>query len=101
LGNKGFAMKAKSEQQTLAVHESRFRPRPKSVFCIPVLALIRFYQKSIAPQVMSRKCRFTPSCSQYACEAIAQYGLLVGGFMAYKRIERCRPNHASGEDPVP
>ena len=46
-------------------------------------------------------CRFTPTCSQYALEAITEYGALKGGFMALKRLLRCNPFNPGGYDPVP
>jgi putative membrane protein insertion efficiency factor len=65
-----------------------------------VLALIRFYQADLARQIRSRQCRFEPTCSEYAYEAIVRYGLVRGSLLAYKRIRRCRPSHAGGYDPV-
>ena len=65
------------------------------------LALIRFYQRSISPYTPA-SCRFTPTCSQYALEAITKYGALKGGWLALKRLLRCHPFY-KGEpfDPVP
>ncbi len=63
-------------------------------------ALIRFYQTAISPHTPAA-CRFTPSCSQYALEAIKKYGALKGGLLALKRIIRCHPWGGSGYDPVP
>jgi putative membrane protein insertion efficiency factor len=64
------------------------------------LWLIRFYRRSISP-LFPPSCRFTPSCSQYAYTAIERYGLLKGGWMAFKRILRCNPFNPGGYDPVP
>ena len=65
------------------------------------LALIRFYQKRISPNT-APKCRFTPTCSAYAYEAINKYGALKGGWLALKRICKCHPFHKGGPyDPVP
>ncbi|MGB8647489.1 MAG: membrane protein insertion efficiency factor YidD [Anaerolineae bacterium] len=61
---------------------------------------IRFYQRFISPALPS-SCRFQPSCSQYAAEAIERFGLLKGGGMAFKRILRCHPFQPGGFDPVP
>lgn len=63
------------------------------------LFLIRFYQKVLSP-LKPPSCRFYPSCSQYAVEAIQRYGLLHGGWMAARRIGRCHPFHLGGYDPV-
>ena len=58
-----------------------------------LLALVRFYRAAIS--------RFTPTCSQYALEAIEKYGALKGGWLAFRRILRCNPFHKGGYDPVP
>jgi putative membrane protein insertion efficiency factor len=65
-----------------------------------VLALIRFYQRFISPG-LPPSCRFEPSCSQYGYQAIERYGVLLGGWLALKRIARCHPFHPGGYDPVP
>ena len=65
-----------------------------------MLALIRFYQRFISP-LFPPVCRYTPTCSQYAVEAIKKYGPLKGGWLAFKRILRCTPWGGSGFDPVP
>lgn len=62
--------------------------------------LIRAYQLFISP-VLGNHCRFYPSCSQYAMEAIGRFGLLRGGWMAARRLSRCHPWHEGGVDPVP
>lgn len=64
------------------------------------LLLIRFYQNAISPHFPS-VCRYYPSCSAYAYEAVSKYGCLRGSLMAAKRIIRCHPFHAGGYDPVP
>ena len=64
------------------------------------LALIKFYKLAISPY-LPNACRFTPTCSVYAYEAIAKYGALKGGFLAVKRILRCNPFCKGGYDPVP
>ena len=65
------------------------------------LALIRVYQRSISP-CKPPCCRFIPTCSQYAYEAISKYGVLKGGALALWRLLRCNPfNHGDIYDPVP
>ena len=64
------------------------------------LALIWVYQKCISPW-LGANCRFTPTCSAYACQAIRKYGPFVGVWMAIKRICRCHPGCPGGYDPVP
>lgn len=66
-----------------------------------LLALIKFYQKAISPYKVLGRCIYTPTCSQYAVEAIEKYGALKGGFLAFKRILRCNPFAKGGYDPVP
>ncbi len=64
------------------------------------IGLIRGYQAFISP-LLGHNCRFYPSCSQYAAEALAEYGFLKGFFMATVRICKCAPWHPGGFDPVP
>ncbi len=61
---------------------------------------IRFYQRCISP-LTPPACRFTPTCSQYAVEAIRKHGPFKGCWLAVKRISRCHPWGGSGYDPVP
>ena len=65
-----------------------------------LIALVRFYRAAISP---SRRpcCRFVPTCSQYALEALEKYGALKGGWLTLRRILRCNPFHKGGYDPVP
>ncbi|STZ76780.1 membrane protein insertion efficiency factor YidD [Bergeriella denitrificans] len=65
-----------------------------------MLLLVRFYQYAVSPLIPPR-CRYTPTCSQYAVEALKKYGALKGGLLAAKRIARCHPWGGSGHDPVP
>jgi len=70
------------------------------IFSYPFILLIKFYQYVVSP-LLGPKCRFTPTCSQYAVEALKKHGLLKGGWLTVKRISRCRPGGGSGYDPVP
>ena len=65
-----------------------------------MLLLIKFYQQCISP-LTPAACRYTPTCSQYAKEAIMKYGPLKGFWLAFKRVLRCNPFGGSGYDPVP
>ncbi len=68
-----------------------------------LLALIRFYREKISP-ARPPCCRFIPTCSQYALEAVEKYGALKGGFLALRRILKCHPFHKQVSieyDPVP
>lgn len=64
------------------------------------LLLITAYQKVISPLFPST-CRFYPSCSEYAKQAIQKHGMVKGGWLALKRISRCHPRNPGGLDPVP
>jgi putative membrane protein insertion efficiency factor len=66
-----------------------------------VLALIGLYQETVSGRAGYRQCRFRPTCSHYACQAISRYGALTGGLLAWRRVARCNPRHAAGDDPVP
>ena len=66
----------------------------------PFVLLVRFYQIAISP-LKPPTCRFTPTCSSYALEALRRHGLFKGGMLAIRRIMRCHPWGGSGYDPVP
>ena len=65
-----------------------------------LIALMRFYRYAISP-MLGRNCRFHPTCSEYAIEAVQRHGALRGGWMAAKRVGRCHPFNPGGYDPVP
>ena len=65
-----------------------------------LIALLRVYKRFLSP-MLGPRCRFTPSCSEYAMEAIARFGPLRGGWLAARRVGRCHPLHPGGYDPVP
>ncbi len=64
-----------------------------------VLMLIRLYQRTIS-RMLPPSCRFYPSCSEYAWQAVQRYGVRRGGWMAARRLARCHPFHPGGYDPV-
>jgi len=64
-----------------------------------LLALIAFYQKQISPR-KKPCCRFYPTCSEYARQAVTRYGAAKGGFLAAKRVLKCHPFHKGGFDPL-
>ena len=72
----------------------------KRVLTYPFILLIRFYQRAISPHLGSN-CRYTPTCSAYAIEALREHGLFRGSWLALRRILRCNPWGGSGYDPVP
>jgi putative membrane protein insertion efficiency factor len=64
------------------------------------MALVRGYQIAISPLLPSA-CRYVPTCSSYALEALQRHGAAKGSWLAFRRILRCHPLHAGGYDPVP
>jgi uncharacterized protein len=65
-----------------------------------LILMIRGYQSAISP-FLPPACRYTPTCSEYAAEAIRRYGAGRGGWLATRRLLRCHPWGGSGHDPVP
>ncbi len=65
-----------------------------------VVGAIRGYQALLSP-LLGRNCRYLPSCSQYAAEAVTTHGVLRGGWLALRRLGRCHPWREGGYDPVP
>ena len=66
----------------------------------PVILLLRGYKRYVSP-LLGQNCRFYPSCSEYAMEAIRRHGHLRGTVLAARRLARCHPLHPGGHDPVP
>ena len=66
----------------------------------PLIWLVKFYRYAISPW-LGGNCRFQPTCSEYAIEALKTHGVLRGGWLAARRISRCHPWGGSGYDPVP
>lgn len=71
----------------------------RRVAIFPFVALVRFYQLCISP-LTPAACRFTPTCSQYALEALRKHGLIKGLWLTVRRLARCHPWGGSGYDPV-
>ena len=65
-----------------------------------LLFLLKVYKAGISP-FLGYNCRFYPSCSDYAAEAIATHGAIKGSYLALRRVLKCHPFHEGGEDPVP
>ena len=72
----------------------------RKVVIAPFIFLIRIYQRVISP-ILPSTCRYTPTCSHYAVEALQKHGLWRGTYLAAKRIGSCHPWGGSGYDPVP
>ena len=70
------------------------------ILSYPFILLIKFYQYVISP-VIGPKCRFTPTCSNYALQAFKKYGVFKGFWLTVKRVGRCHPWGGHGYDPVP
>lgn len=66
-----------------------------------LIALVKFYQKAISPYKGGACCRFTPTCSEYAIQALEKYGAIKGLWLSIKRILKCHPFHKGGYDPLP
>ncbi|MBC8496841.1 MAG: membrane protein insertion efficiency factor YidD [Anaerolineales bacterium] len=84
--------------------EPRLRDLRRTIFNLPrlpLLALIRLYQLTIARALPPNTCRFYPSCSHYGYRAIYKFGALKGSLMAIWRVLRCNPFNPGGYDPVP
>ena len=74
--------------------------RFKSLVQFPFILMIRMYKYLLSP-LLPNACRYNPTCSQYAEEAIKKYGILKGIFLGAKRIARCHPWGGHGYDPLP
>lgn len=76
------------------------RPNLSSIGTRSVVYLIQFYRHAISPLRLPT-CRFTPTCSEYAVDALSEYGLVRGGWLAAIRLLKCGPWHKGGWDPIP
>lgn len=79
---------------------SSFLKGLKKLLIFPLVLLIKAYQALVSP-LLPPRCRYSPTCSQYAKEALQKHGLLKGGYLGIKRILSCHPWGGSGYDPVP
>src|SRR5581483_1702104 len=85
------------ERSTSSAPEGARRPRGVA---LALIAIVRAYRLLVAP-LLPRSCRFAPSCSAFALEAIERHGAWVGARLAVARVLRCHPWHPGGYDPVP
>jgi len=84
-------------------NEPRLRDLPRTLWNLPrllLLGLIRLYQMTFSKALPPNTCRFYPSCSHYAYQAVYKFGVLKGGAMAIWRVLRCNPFNPGGYDPV-
>jgi len=72
----------------------------RGILIFPFVFLIKIYQFLISP-IIGKNCRFNPTCSNYALEALKKHGLFLGMYYSIKRISKCHPWGGSGHDPVP
>ena len=72
----------------------------RGILIFPFVFLIKIYQLLISP-IIGKNCRFNPTCSNYALEALKKHGLVLGMYYSILRISRCHPWGGSGHDPVP
>lgn len=98
--NTGPAVKKDAVLATLPHKPDNATSVQRSIFALILRLLVRFYQLFISP-ILGPRCRFQPTCSHYALEAIALHGGLRGGWLAMKRIAKCHPWGGFGYDPVP
>jgi hypothetical protein len=73
---------------------------PGGLLARPLLGLVWIYRRAVSP-FLGVNCRFVPSCSDYAAQALKEYGAFAGGWLALKRVCRCHPWGGSGYDPLP
>ncbi len=66
-----------------------------------LITIVKLYRKFISPLKRRPSCIYTPTCSEYAIQALQKYGALKGSYLAIRRILRCHPFHEGGYDPVP
>ncbi|HOP06351.1 MAG TPA: membrane protein insertion efficiency factor YidD [candidate division Zixibacteria bacterium] len=84
-----------TESSTASIQQ----PAKTSIWAYPLILLIQIYRATLSP-IYGGACRFVPTCSEYAEQALRKYGAYRGSIMAIKRVLRCHPWHAPGYDPV-
>lgn len=92
--------KRESRQSSRQSGQNSLWRKVRAACAWPLILLVKFYRACISPY-KTPCCRFTPTCSQYALEALQKYGPLKGSWLALRRILRCHPFGGSGYDPVP
>ncbi len=75
-------------------------PQPRGVLARAAISMIQTYRHMVSP-LRPPTCRFMPTCSQYAVDAVSEYGFLRGGWLAMVRLAKCGPWHSGGWDPIP
>ena len=75
-------------------------PQPRGVLARAAISMIQTYRHMVSP-LRPPTCRFMPTCSQYAVDAVPEYGFLRGGWLAMVRLAKCGPWHNGGWDPIP
>ncbi|BDV27026.1 MULTISPECIES: membrane protein insertion efficiency factor YidD [Corynebacterium] len=90
-----------SHQQLGSENNSSRPVRPAGILSGLLYDAVRFYQKYISPLKMGSTCRFDPTCSAYALEAVSRRGAVVGTALTIARLAKCGPWHPGGYDPVP
>lgn len=88
-----------SSEQTESPQQRMLTTQP-SLLARLLMLVVKFYRYFISP-MMAPRCRFNPTCSRYALDAIQIHGAFKGSWLALKRIAKCHPLHAGGDDPVP
>src|SRR3546814_15960712 len=85
---------------TAATAQACAVPRPDIVIARLLIVFLRGYKRWLSP-LLGPRCRFVPTCSEYAMTAIGRFGALKGSWLALRRLGRCHPLHPAGHDPVP
>lgn len=84
----------------MAKNDQTLHTKPENLAVLPLTIIIKAYQKFASP-LLGPNCRFHPSCSCYAQQALDEHGVLIGSWLSIKRIVKCNPLHPGGFDYVP